>query len=150
ISSLIAFLVGALIGGRLGAAMSGTLRRWLFIVAICEAALLFAAAFISIRFDRVTATPASHLYAIIILTAVAMGLRNATVRKMAIPDLTTTALTLALTGLVADSSLAGGNNPHIWRRIASILFMFAGAAIGTLLLRRSIALPLILSGMCVL
>ena len=43
----------------------------------------------------------------IVLTATAMGLRNAVVRKLAVPDLTTTVLTLTVTGLAADSGLAG-------------------------------------------
>lgn len=151
LTSLGAFLLGAVIGGRLGVAMSATARRrWLLTVAVAEAALLFAAAIASIGFDIATTTPASRLYAVIILTAVAMGLRNATVRRLAIPDMTTTVLTLTLTGLAADSSPAGGNNPRIGRRIASVLLMFAGAAVGTLLLRQGLALPLVLSGVCVL
>ena len=47
-----------------------------------------------------------QLYSIIVLTAVAMGIRNAAVRKLGVPDLTTTVLTLTVTGLAADSSLA--------------------------------------------
>ena len=53
----------------------------------------------------------AELYPVIALTAVAMGLRNATIRHLAEPDLTTTVLTLTLTGLASDSSLVGGTNP---------------------------------------
>jgi hypothetical protein len=56
-------------------------------------------------------TPIRTLSTLIILTAVAMGLCNAAVRRLAVPDLTTTVLTLTLTGLAADSTLAGGHNP---------------------------------------
>jgi uncharacterized membrane protein YoaK (UPF0700 family) len=77
-------------------------------------------------------------------------LRNATVRRLAVPDLTTTVRTLTLTGVAADSSLAGGHNPRIGRRLASVASMFAGAAIGTLLRWRGSALPLAASGICVL
>lgn len=151
LTSLIAFLLGAALGGRLGVAMTASARRrWLLIVAFSEAALLFAAAVASIGFDVGAGTPEIKLYAVIVLTAVAMGLRNATVRRLAVPDMTTTVLTLTLTGLAADSSLAGGNNPRIGRRVASVLLMFAGAALGTLLLRHGLALPLALSGVCVL
>jgi hypothetical protein len=38
---------------------------------------------------------------LIVLTAVAMGLRNATVRRLAVPDLSITVLTLTLTGIAA-------------------------------------------------
>ena len=55
------------------------------------------------------------LYAVIALSGIAMGLRNATVRKLGVRDLPTTVLTLTLTGLGADSTLAGGSNPN-WRR----------------------------------
>jgi uncharacterized membrane protein YoaK (UPF0700 family) len=149
--SLFTFLVGAAIGGRLGAAMADSRRKaWLIAASLIEGLLLFAAALASLGIDHHWAFPESSLYAGIVLTALAMGLRNATVRRLAVPDLTTTVLTLTLTGLAADSSLAGGANSRIVRRIASVLLMFAGAAIGTLLLRLGLALPLFLSGACVL
>src|SRR5437660_8921298 len=89
-TSLVAFLVGAALGGRLGVAMAtASRRRWLFTVAASEAALLIAAALVSIGFDIGAATPPSRLYAVIVLTAVAMGLRNATVRRLAVPGLPT-------------------------------------------------------------
>jgi uncharacterized membrane protein YoaK (UPF0700 family) len=150
-TSLVAFLVGAALGGRLGVAMAAaSRRRWLFTVAASEAALLFAAGLVAIGFDIGAATPPSRLYAMIVLTAVAMGLRNATVRRLAVPDLTTTVLTLTLTGVAAESFLAGGNNPRVGRRLASVALMFAGAAAGALLLRFGLALPLAVSGTCVL
>jgi uncharacterized membrane protein YoaK (UPF0700 family) len=87
---------------------------------------------------------------VIVLTALAMGLRNATVRRLAVPDLTTTVLTQTLTDVAADSSVAGGDNPRTGRRVASVALMFAGAAVGTLLLRRGLALPLIVGAVGVL
>ncbi len=90
----------------------------------------------------------------IALTAVAMGLRNSVVRKLAIPDLTTTVLTLTIAGLAADSSLAGGDNPRWQRRGAAILAILAGAAAGAAMLRYSVAVPLLvcglMSGICAL
>ena len=145
------FLVGAAVGGRLGVVMASASRRqWLLTVAVAEAALIFASALASLGFDIASATPANRLYAVIVLTAVAMGLRNATVRRLAVPDLTTTVLTLTLTGLAADSSLAGGNNPRPLRRIFSVIAMFGGAAIGALLLPYGLALPLFVAGVGVL
>ena len=64
-----------------------------------------------------------------------MGLRNAVVRKLAVPDLTTTVLTMTITGLAADSSLAGGRGGRTARRAPSILAMLAGALAGVILLR---------------
>jgi uncharacterized membrane protein YoaK (UPF0700 family) len=147
LTSLIAFLIGAVIGGRLAGSLSSTSRRtWLVTSAVAEALLLFAGALLFLGFHSGIATPPSGVYAVIILTAVAMGLRNATVRRLAVPDVTTTVLTLTLTGLAADSSPAGGNNPRIGRRIASVLLMFAGAFLGAWLIRFNLALPLLLSG----
>ena len=64
-----------------------------------------------------------------------MGLRNAIVRKLAVPDLTTTVLTLTITGLAADSSMAGGGGARSGRRALSVLAMFVGALAGALLFR---------------
>jgi uncharacterized membrane protein YoaK (UPF0700 family) len=149
--SLGAFLIGAALAGRLALAMAvAGRRRWLLTVAGAEAGLLLTAAVVSIGFDVGSATPAGRLYAVIALTAMAMGLRNATVRRLAVPDLTTTVLTLTLTAMAAESSLAGGNNPRFARRVVSVALMFAGAAVGTVLLRLGLAWPLALSGACVL
>jgi len=83
-----------------------------------------------------------------------MGLRNSVVRKLAIPDLTTTVLTLTFAGLAADSSLVGGDNPRWQRRGAAILAMLAGATAGASMLRYSVAVPLLvcglMSGICAL
>jgi uncharacterized membrane protein YoaK (UPF0700 family) len=146
LAALAAFLVGAVIGGRLGLRRDGSPRRWLFTVAVVEATLFFAAALAASGFDRDTLAPVGRLYALIALTAVAMGIRNATVRRLAVPDLTTTVLTLTLTGLGADSWLAGGTNPRWGRRVASVAAMLAGAIVGaTLVLSVGLAWPLALT-----
>jgi hypothetical protein len=80
-------------------------------------------------------TSFARLYLVIVLTATAMGLRNAVIRKLAVPDLTTTVLTLTVTGLAADSVLAGGTAPRSGRRMLSILAMGSGALVGTMLVR---------------
>src|SRR3989454_10973942 len=149
--SLVGFVVGAMLGGRLGVGMAGVARRrWLLTVAVVEAGLFFIAAWVAIGYDLLTFTPVPTLYALIVLTAVAMGLRNATVRRLAVPDLTTTVLTLTLTGIAADSSLARGKKPRFRYRAASVVFMFSGAVVGALLLRLGPAAPLLLSGLLVL
>jgi len=145
LAALAAFLVGAVIGGRLGVQLDGSRRRWLFTVAAVESSVLFAAAFVARGYDSETLAPVARLYALIALTAVAMGIRNATVRRLAVPDLTTTVLTL--TGLGADSRLAGGNNPRWGRRVASVVAMLGGAIVGAMLvLSVGLAWPLALIG----
>jgi uncharacterized membrane protein YoaK (UPF0700 family) len=73
-------------------------------------------------------------YLLIVLLAVAMGIQNATARRLAVPDLTTTVLTMALTGIAADARLAGGRGPAIARRSLSVAAMLLGALAGALLM----------------
>jgi len=142
LTALVAFLAGALIGGRVATFLSGVFTPSWITTALClESGLLLAATLAAINF-RDSLGGSFQLYSIIVLTACAMGIRNATVRKMAIPDLTTTVLTLTITGLAADSRFAGGTSPRWRRRLLAVLLMFFGAVIGTLLLRRSLVLPL--------
>jgi len=149
--SLASFMSGAVIGGRLARSMKRSSRqRWLLSAGMMEAVLLFAAGFAAFHFDVKMQAPEGRLYALILLTAVAMGLRTATVRALGIPDITTTVLTTIVTELAADSPLAGGNSPRTRRRIASVLAMFGGAALGTLMLRVGLMLPLIVGGACIL
>ncbi len=49
-------------------------------------------------------------FALIALLAVGSGIQNGTARKLAVPDLTTTVLTLTITGTASESRLAGGAN----------------------------------------
>jgi len=146
--AIAAFMVGALIAGRVGKHHMGSpLRRWLFIAASIEAALLWIAAAVAIGFDVETQSPDSSVNIIIALTGLAMGFRNATIRQLKVPDLTTTVLTLTITGLAADSGLAGGTNPNWARRIGSVAAIFLGAAIGAYLVTHGgLVAPLILAG----
>jgi uncharacterized membrane protein YoaK (UPF0700 family) len=152
LAALVGFLVGAALGGRLGMRMENApRRRWLSIVALVEAGLLFIAAWAARDYDMNKLDPVSQLYAMIVLTAIAMGLRNATVRHLSVADLTTTVLTLTLTGIAADSSIAGGSNPRWARRAGAVALMFGGAAIGAALVYAAgLATPLLLTGVTVL
>lgn len=151
--ALATFMSGALLAGRIGNALGGRpLRHWLLTAAIIEATLLWGAAAIALRFDIAEQAPHWELYAIIAATAVAMGFRNATIRQLKVPDLTTTVLTLTITGIAADSTMAGGGNPNWRRRIGSVVAILGGAALGALLVVRtgSLVIPLILAGALVL
>jgi uncharacterized membrane protein YoaK (UPF0700 family) len=150
--AILAFVIGALIAGRTGQAHAGRpLRHWLLVAAMVEAVLLWVAAAIALRFEVAALAPHWRLYAIIILTGIAMGFRNGTIRQLKVPDLTTTVLTLTITGLAADSTIAGGGNPNWARRLASVFAIFAGAALGAVLLRYfGLAVPLAVAGATVL
>ena len=153
--ALICFAVGALLGGWMTRKMilqdsGATLAKALVI----ETIFFFFAAAVSIGFTAPYADHKQKIFSVIALTAVAMGLRNSVVRKLAIPDLTTTVLTLTIAGFAADSSLAGGDNPRWQRRSAAILAILAGATAGASMVRYSVAVPLLvcglMSGICAL
>ena len=146
------FMLGAVIAGRLGVVhVDRPLRHWLVRAAIVEAVLLWIAALIALPLDDATQTPRWSVFAIIALTAVAMGFRNATVRQLKVPDLTTTVLTMTITGIAADSRLGGGTGGNLGRRLGAIAAIFAGAAVGAaLVLRVGLAIPLALAGLMVL
>jgi uncharacterized membrane protein YoaK (UPF0700 family) len=111
--SLAGFLIGTALGGKLGTMVAGGRRRRLIIVAgTFEGFLIFAAAVALIGFDLQASASVEQLYAMIVLTSLSMGLRNATIRQFHVADITTTVLTLTLTGLAADSSVASGSNPR--------------------------------------
>jgi uncharacterized membrane protein YoaK (UPF0700 family) len=114
------FLSGALAGGRLGTNTGQHRGRYIafaFVVSLASS---------DVR-DGTTA------YALVVLLALAMGLQNAAARRLGVPDLTTTVLTQTVTGIAADSPLAGGANPNIGRRLVAIAAMLIGASLGAVL-----------------
>jgi uncharacterized membrane protein YoaK (UPF0700 family) len=132
LSALGAFATGSVIGGRLTNERKRTPPHQLLIAMHAE--LLFLCLAAGAALIAGDDTSFVRLSPVIVLTALAMGLRNAVVRKLAVPDLTTTVLTLTVTGLAADSVVAGGTGPRSGRRMLSILTMCGGAMVGTMLL----------------
>ncbi|MEU5609017.1 YoaK family protein [Streptomyces sparsogenes] len=126
--SLGVFLTGALAGGRLGVRLAAHRGRLLAVSTTAQTVLLGAAAVTAaVAGGRVTTAVE---YTLIVLLGLAMGLQNAVARRLGVPDLTTTVLTLTLTGLAADSGPAGGRAPRPGRRVLAVLVMFLGALIG--------------------
>jgi uncharacterized membrane protein YoaK (UPF0700 family) len=143
LTSLAVFLVGAFCGGLLSKRVSRRSRLLSTAIALeaasdgAAAVVAFAASSVSVGWAR---------YTTIAILALAMGIRNAVIRRLAVPDMTTTVLTLTLTGLAADSRFASGDNLRTGRRIGSVLAMLAGAVVGaSLFLHRGAALPLVIS-----
>ena len=135
LAALFCFLAGAVFGGRVSVPQApGPL--------LVETALLLLAGLAALLPDQNLS-----LYCVIAITAAAMGYRNAVVRKIGLPDLTTTVLTLTITGLGADSRLAGGENPRWRRRVAAILALVIGAFAGAELIDLSTALALMVSAL---
>jgi uncharacterized membrane protein YoaK (UPF0700 family) len=145
VSPLIAagtFAVGSGVGGSVGRRVQAPTRAFVLVVAI-ETCLLAAGALVA-AIANVRPNAASG-DVIVGLLALAMGARNASVRRLAVADLSTTVLTMTLTGLTADSRLAGGTGSGTPRRAAAICAMLAGAVAGALMLRTTLVLPLALA-----
>ena len=148
--SLVVFLVGAAAGGRLASRLVGPAgaevpasvrRRWVTITLLLELVLVAVAGVVALGLP--VGGGGARRYVVIGLLAAGLGLQNATVRRLAVPDVTTTVLTLTLTGLAADSWLAGGRSPRAGRRVAAVGLMAAGALAGALLLRVDVSLPVL-------
>ncbi|WP_367133195.1 MULTISPECIES: YoaK family protein [Streptomyces] len=127
-----AFSAGAWSAGRLGRRAAHPAR--LFAVATAVHAVLVAAA-LAVDLAAGHRTDAAQT-ALIALLGCGMGLQNAAVRTLAVPDLTTTVLTRTLTGLAADAP-----GPATVRRLASLTAMFTGALCGGALFLREGATP---------
>jgi uncharacterized membrane protein YoaK (UPF0700 family) len=154
--SLLVFLAGATAGGRLASSVVGPAgvevpapvrRRWVTMALLGELLLVAVAGLVAIGLP--VGGGGARRYVVIGLLAAALGLQNATVRRLAVPDVTTTVLTLTLTGLAADSWFAGGNSPRAGRRVAAVVLMVAGALAGALLLRVDVALPVLAAALLV-
>ena len=131
----VVFLAFGLAGGRLGTELGVHRGRLLAVTGAVQACLVLAAVGIA----ATAGAPGSGVarYVLIVLLGLATGAQNATARKLAVPDLTTTVLTLTITGMFADGRLAGGTASRIGRRLLSTLAMFLGGLVGALLVLRA-------------
>ncbi len=94
-----------------------------------EGLLLVPAVLLAIGYED------QELRRLLILAALgaAMGVRNETIREVALPELRTTLQTLALSAVATELARNRGLDAAGWERVGGILVQFAGAAIGGLL-----------------
>ncbi|HEX3592062.1 MAG TPA: YoaK family protein [Pseudonocardiaceae bacterium] len=139
IASLVAiagFTLGAMAGGRLANTLTPARPGpWLAVAFAAESVILALVAVLT-AVAVLPFTGHGNLATIAILAA-ALGLQNSTVRHLGAADLTTTVLTLTITGLAADSRLVGGPSAKPHRRLGSVAAMLAGAAAGAGILQWS-------------
>jgi len=151
--ALAGFLVGAAAGGgmitRVGSDRGALLRAGTAAeVALAAVALVLAALSGDPGVTHGTITPATgHISAgafgpaitdaLAAVLATAMGIQNAVARKLAVPDLTTTVLTMTLTGIGADlrgvlraGATRATAKSDLIRRLLAIGTMLAGALAG--------------------
>src|SRR4051794_35186177 len=129
LSALGGFLVGAAVGGLVVERRGQHRGRLVVAVTRAELALVLAA-----LLTAAIAGPRLDIAArdgIAALLALAMGAQNAAVRQLKVFDLTTTVLTMTLTGIAAD--FRQRDRFAIVRRLLAVGAMLAGATAGALL-----------------
>jgi uncharacterized membrane protein YoaK (UPF0700 family) len=137
------FLVGAALGGRMTAKVGHDHALHLRIATVSEFALVAVALIVAAASGGAAAThgtlhlaagaatfDAGIIYAVAALLAVAMGIQNAVARKLAVPDLTTTVLTMTLTGIGHDARSGHRGHVTLVRRVLVVATMLAGGVIG--------------------
>ncbi|KQR52896.1 hypothetical protein ASF88_11945 [Leifsonia sp. Leaf336] len=75
----------------------------------------------------------------------AMGMQAALARRVKVADVTTVVVTSTLTGLAADSRLAGGTGSMWVRRALAVVLISAGAAAGALALLVHVSLGVLVA-----
>jgi uncharacterized membrane protein YoaK (UPF0700 family) len=134
--AILAFAVGATMGGRWAAGRALHRGHLLAAATSVQAGVVLVASVIASTAGIEGSTVRLTLIG---LLSLAMGGQNAVVRRLAVPDLTTTVLTLTFTGLVADTTAQSVR----FRREISLLAMLGGALAGGVLLRwAALAAPL--------
>jgi uncharacterized membrane protein YoaK (UPF0700 family) len=130
--ALACFLPGGIAAGRLTSRLGNDRRRQLYAAATVEVVLCAIA--VAVAAVAGQQLDAGSRYPLIAVLALAMGVQNATARRLGVADLTTTVLTLTLTGIAADSWLGGGSGAKTARRVLAVAAMLLGAFAGSLLL----------------
>jgi uncharacterized membrane protein YoaK (UPF0700 family) len=139
--ALVSFGFGSVVGGRIVARYGHHRGRHLASAMVVEA--VFLAVSVVLALWSSNAPQHGFRYALIVVLSLATGVQNASIRKLAVPDLTTTVLTMTVTGIGADSALGGGKGSKSGRRLVAVAAMFVGALVGALLvLHVRIVVPL--------
>jgi uncharacterized membrane protein YoaK (UPF0700 family) len=157
--ALAGFLIGANLGGWMTARVGHDHALHLRAATGSELALVAAALIVAAAVGGAAATHGTlHLAAgtpafgtgitaaLAAILAVAMGIQNAVARKLAVPDLTTTVLTMTLTGIGHDPRSGHRGHVALTRRLLAVATMLAGAVVGAeLVLNVGTLVPLALA-----
>ncbi|MGV0518014.1 DUF1275 family protein [Mycobacterium kansasii] len=135
--SVVAFVIGTVIGGRLTGAFSHEPRRWITVSLGTEVSVLATLAVLAgsgvLRYHDTTK------FYLIGGLALAFGLQNAVAREFGIRELSTTMLTSTIVAIGAESRLAGGTGSRNTLRFSVIAAMCGGAVLGAGLSRVTVA-----------
>ncbi len=138
--SLAAFLVGSAGGGLLVGRIATRQPALMASALSIEVGLIAGAAVLAAATHVAPRSTVGDLA--IALMALAMGVRNAVVQSLEVPDMTTTVLTQLLSRFAAQSPFGGGSGKGSTRRLAAVTAMLTGGLAGALLLKTSLSLTL--------
>jgi uncharacterized membrane protein YoaK (UPF0700 family) len=127
LAALAGFIAGAGAGGRLVRRLGHDRAQLLAYGATIQLVLVVAALALATAYR--SALPPASRDIIAAVLAVGTGMQNAVVRHLAVPDMTTTVLTMTLTGIAADIR-AGKPSAAFARRLLAVATMLAGAVGG--------------------
>ena len=146
--ALFAFMLGAAIGGRvLRPVKVGWTTRTTVLFSIVGTVMVGLAIALFVNDGP---PPAPYEYIFTGFFALVMGVQAATARHIAVKDVTTVVVTSTITGLAADSRLAGGSGQPWFRRAGAILLIGVGALVGALLLSVHIGLGMLVAAVITL
>jgi uncharacterized membrane protein YoaK (UPF0700 family) len=126
LAALAGFVIGARAGGRLVGRFDVDRARLLAVG--CGVELVFVVAALAVTAATSSSLSAGGRDAVAAVLAVGTGIQNAVARRLAVPDMTTTVLTMTLTGLAADTRRT--LDSALPRRLLAVLAMLGGAVIG--------------------
>jgi uncharacterized membrane protein YoaK (UPF0700 family) len=142
--ALAGFLIGAALGGWLHIRYGKDRGRLFAISCFAELFLIVVSLIIALSLSH----PMIGIgrYCLSAILAVMMGTQNAVARRLAVPDMTTTVLTMTLTGIAADVRQSGWLSLQLGRRFLAVGGMLLGAiAGGELVIKKDAAAALILA-----
>ncbi len=135
--AFVAFVAGAVIGGRLARHLDSEVRHWLGVtltvevVALTVLAILAGAGVLDYQDDTKLILIAG--------LAIVFGIQNVTARQFGVQELSTTVLTSTISGLGFDSRLAGGSGEREKLRYGVVFTMCGGAVVGATRTRVTVA-----------
>lgn len=142
--ALAGFMGGAVVGGR---ALRGPPHYWgvrltgLFLTA---GLLIVACGVVLVLVEESPSSPTT--VGLTTVLGMAMGLQASAARHLGVKDVTTVVVTSTITGLSADSRLAGGAGTGWARRLLAVALILAGAAVGAVMLTWHLAAGPFLAG----
>lgn len=136
--SVLAFSAGAAAAGRLARRWYRRPFIWMQRITRLELVFLLAATALATGLSTGVTTPDSPLrFLVVTVLGMAMGLRNASVRRLGFVDIPTTVATSTLSDLASESRAGGGERRNQAHRAIALLCMLAGAAAGAAMVREA-------------